>query len=358
MPPVPRGSSCRPLGPLVALLVCVAAYASSAAASPATVEDEMATAARRALRQFRRDTGTPATSLAVWPLQFDERLDDRAKPFPFERGAERVARFREQREEDVRLVRRLWLDAVGVDLLPRPLEKALVGALSESARVVGPERVERCLKSMHADAGYPQALARPERSQLFWMTAAPVVVRARVGIASQVARWDWCEERFLPVEMVQRTRVRFEFLDLEKAEVLGTYETDLLGGLVYEPHADILDVAATRTSDPDERPRVYDLHVRVRVTNMMGRVATVGFCMEGDTKQHRAMNMRWGPMDTVLEEFDVVFSDIVEPATVRRSRIDVRVYVAQGFGTRKQRRGPCEAQAAVEELTHTARRIR
>ncbi len=309
----------------------VAAPAVSRGGGP--VDDAVAKAAARALQQYRRDTGDTTSSLRIRPVQVDERLEDRARPFPFERGEERVATFRERREEGVRAVGAQWLHAAGVAFLPEPLGDAVTAAAGRSfARVVGPGRAGEA--------------------------AAPRTLRTRVGLTYEVDAWDWTDERFLPVRMTLRARVRFEVLDTESAAVLGTYESDLPDALVYEPKAEVLHVSTAERPRQRGRRRSHDVNVRVRVTNMMGREATVGFCMESDARKNRAMHMRWGPMDTVSEEFEVTFSDVEEPPVWRRGRIDVRVWVAQGHGTRKQRPGMCEANRPDAELAYAWRRVR
>lgn len=317
----------RRRSPLTAWRTALALLALSVAAPASAsvgVEDALADAAARAVRQFRRDTGSGA-ALHVLPVQVEERLEDRAPPFPFERGAERVEAFRLRREADVRAVSADWLAATGATFLPERLTRAV------------------------AD----------ERTGLRPDAAAARAVRTRIGLTYAVDAWDFTDERFLPVRMVLRSRVRFELLDAGTDSVLATYESGLLDDLVYEPGAEVLHVSTEETAPASRhRRRRYDLTVRVRVTHMMGRVATVGFCMEGDTDKNRSMHLRWGPMDTVAEEFDVTFSDVEEPPVWRRKRVDVRVWVAQGFGTRQRKPGPCEARAPDAELTYVWRRVR
>ncbi len=349
----------RPVSLAWVLLAALAPGALGAAGEGSPADEAIAKAVTAALRDDRRDTGDDASSLLVWPVQVDERLDDGAPPFPFERGEERLASFRERREESVREVAAHWLHAAGIAFAPESLGRAIVEAAGRSvAHVVGPGRAAEVLAATGAGAGAPSLLRAVDRSELLRATAAPRILRARVGLTYEVEAWDWTDERFLPIRMTLRPRVRFEILDTESAAVLGTYESNLLDRLVYEPEAEVVHVSTEARPAARGRRRTHDVHVRVRVSNMMGREATVGFCMETDARKSRSMHLRWGPMDTVSEEFEVTFSDVEEPPVGRRGRVDVRAWVAQGYGTRKRRPGPCEANRPEAELAYAWRRVR
>ena len=347
----------RLTAPAIALALAVAAGVRPAVASPPDPGTAIAREAARALRGFERAQGPPGT-VALWPVQVEDGLEDRGGLFPFEVGPDRVQAGRDQRESDVRAVRSLWLAGLGVQLPPATLGDAMARELVRMRAVVDPAAVTEALAAIGAEAAYPLQLSREERGAFVRRTSASRILRTRVALLSRVDAWDAFEDRFLPAGMELRVRVRFELVDIAAGRVVAGSEADLLEPLRYDPAARILDLTFVRTTPGGTVPPRYDVHARVRVSGMTGRVVTVGVCLRADGRPGSSMSLRWGPVDSPVEEFDVSFHDLLEPhGRWRIPRVELTAYVEQAFGIPRVHPPACERKSE-DELARKSKRVR